>query len=57
MLEIEALENEKAGLEKEINDGIEEYELLQEKTSRIGIVISEIDEKSMRWLELDEFVH
>ena len=54
--EIESLEVEKAGLEQSINDGVNDYETLKQMTTRLGIVITMIDEKTMRWMEMDEYV-
>ncbi len=52
--EIEGLESEKKELENFLNSGITDYEVLREKGERIQEVIDAIDEKTMRWLELDE---
>ncbi len=52
--EIENLENEKAGLEKKINSGITDYEELQKLSEKIKNIIDLIDEKTLRWMELDE---
>jgi len=43
-------------LEQSINDGIKEYEALMQMTERMGTVITLIDEKTLRWMELDEYV-
>jgi ATP-binding cassette subfamily F protein uup len=53
--EIEELETEKSTLEKEINSGETDYEKLQQMGNRIAELIDIIDERGMRWLELDEF--
>ncbi|MEG1748620.1 MAG: ABC-F family ATP-binding cassette domain-containing protein [Tannerellaceae bacterium] len=53
--EIPLLEAEKAELEKAMSSGTLTNELLMEKSSRIAIVMDEIDEKTMRWLELSEW--
>ena len=52
--EIQDLEKEKSELE--INIQIPNIELaeIMEKSERLGIVINLIDEKEMRWMELDE---
>ena len=52
--EIETLEKEKAGLEVLINSGNLDYQGLEETASRIGELIEIIDQKTLRWLELDE---
>jgi len=52
--EIEALEEEQATLNQEINKGSDDYAELQKITERLGTVTQLIDEKTMRWLELDE---
>ncbi|MCD4679206.1 MAG: ABC-F family ATP-binding cassette domain-containing protein [Bacteroidales bacterium] len=54
--EIEGLELEKTALEQSINDSITEYETLMQMTERMGTVITLIDEKTLRWMELDEYV-
>lgn len=53
--EIEKLESEKSELEDFLNSGTTDFEGLQKASSRIAEVNELIDEKSMRWLELDEF--
>ena len=52
--DIENLENEKSDLESAISSGITDYEKLQEISNRIALIISLIDEKTMRWMELAE---
>ncbi len=52
--EIEQLEEEKSQLESIINQGLTDYKKLKEVTSKIGNLIIELDEKMMRWMELDE---
>ncbi len=54
--EIEFLEKEKTELETKLNSGSENYEELEKISSRVGEVIDLIDEKTLRWIELDEFV-
>ncbi len=54
--EIEQLEVEKAELESAINSGIQAYEELNKLSIRIAELIELIDEKTLRWMELDEFV-
>ena len=52
--EIEKLEKEKAGLETELSDPGMEYEEILKKSTRLGEVNQSIDEKSFRWMELDD---
>ncbi len=54
--EIEQLEKEKAEAESAMNSGIEDYEELNNLSIRIGELIDLIDEKTLRWIVLDEFV-
>lgn len=53
---IPQLEQEKLRLEAEMSSGLLSSEDLVEKSNRIGQLIGEIDEKTMRWMELSEFV-
>ena len=56
--EIEALENEKSELEQLMNSGGEtDYEKLNSWATRIGEIRELIDEKELRWLELDEIMN
>ncbi len=52
--EIPALESEKAELEALLSSGTLPHEELTHTAERIGTLIDEIDEKTMRWLELSE---
>ena len=52
--EIPALESEKAELEALLSSGTLPHEELTRTAERIGSLIDEIDEKTMRWLELSE---
>lgn len=52
--DIEILTAEKQQLETELNSGQLQGEELIRKSERIGEVLSELDEKEMRWLELSE---
>ena len=52
--EIPALESEKAELEALLSSGTLSHEELTRTAERIGTLIVEIDEKTMRWLELSE---
>lgn len=53
--EIAALEEEKTQIEELLSSGTLDNDTLMEKSVRISQVISLIDEKTMRWLELSEF--
>jgi len=53
--EIPQLEAEKEKLETEMSSGTLSNDELMEKSARIAQVIEEIDEKTMRWLELSEW--
>lgn len=52
--EIPALESEKAELEALLSSGTLPHEELTRTAERIGTLIDEIDEKTMRWLKLSE---
>ncbi len=52
--EIELLTREKQSLETELNSGQLSSAALTEKSIRIGELITLLDEKEMRWLELSE---
>ena len=52
--EIAALEEEQHQLEEQLCSGMLSVEELTEKSKRLPIIKEEIDEKSMRWLELSE---
>ena len=52
--EIEALESEKSVITQALSSGTLSSEELIDKSNRIGEVLSLIDEKTMRWLELSE---
>ncbi len=56
MGEIDKLELEKSQLEDKIGNAGTDYEELQKMSVRIGEVIVLIDQKTARWMELDEFV-
>ena len=53
-IEIPQLEEEKAKIEEELSSGTLSTDELLEKSNRISVLIDEIDEKTMRWLELSE---
>ncbi|GMT46298.1 MAG: ABC transporter ATP-binding protein [bacterium] len=52
--EINKLENEKASLEKAMNSGEMDYQELEKAASRISELLTLIDEKTLRWMELEE---
>lgn len=53
--EIQQLEEEKDRLTEQLNSGtVTDHTQLAEIGSRIGLLIEQIDEKMMRWMELDE---
>ncbi len=52
--EIEALEKEKAEIEVSLSSGSLDNEKIMEKSSRYSQIKKLLDEKEMRWLELDE---
>lgn len=55
--ELETLNQEKAELEKILSSGAEtDIAKLTAAATRIGEIISILDEKEMRWLELDEII-
>ncbi len=52
--EVEALEAEKAQIEETLSSGTLTIEELTKSSERIATIIEEIEEKSLRWLELSE---
>ena len=52
--EIPALQQEKASLETQMNNGNIGFEALQKAAERIGEIVQSLDEKEMQWLELSE---
>lgn len=54
--EIPKLEKEKEEIEAALSSGTLSNEELMEKSDRIGALIEELDEKTMRWLELSEYM-
>ena len=52
--DLEALAAEKVALEEALSSGTLPFDKLQETSERIGQIISETDEKELRWLELSE---
>jgi len=55
-LEIAALEAEKENLIQLMNSGVNDVTELTAMSERIAFIIEEIDDKSMRWLELSEIM-
>ena len=56
-IEIEKLEKEKNELETALEDTDMSYEKMMDKSAQIGKIIELIDEKSFRWMELDELAN
>jgi len=54
--EIEVLETEKVALSEKLNDSTLDYDKIAEVSERLTKLVEELDGKSMRWLELAEFV-
>lgn len=54
--EIPKLEAEKADIEAAMSSGSLNTEELLAKSERVSLLIKELDEKSMRWLELSEYL-
>ncbi len=52
--EIEDLEKEKQEIETALSQGDKDFEELQKLSNRVSEVIELIDEKTLRWMELDE---
>lgn len=52
--EIASLEKEKKGLEEQLGNGSQGFELLTSMSERIAAINRLLDEKEMRWLELSE---
>ena len=55
-VEIPQLEEKKAKLEEEMSSGQLSTEQLIEKSNQISQLIEEIEEKTMRWMELSEWI-
>ncbi len=55
-IEIAELEEEKSKLENFLSSEENDYEKLEKASLRIGEIIKAIDEKTMRWLEMDELI-
>lgn len=54
---IEALEKEKAKLESILTNHPEDHEKLLETTEKLGKVMKQLEEKSWRWMELDDLIN
>lgn len=54
--EIATLETKKEQLEVEMSNGALSADELTQKSNEFGTIIDAIDEKTMRWLELSEFI-
>lgn len=54
--EIEQLESEKAQIEQEMSSGLLDNDTLLKKSVRISELLELIEQKTLRWLELSEFV-
>jgi len=52
--EIQILEKKKAELTNKMNSGISDHEELQKLAAQVQELGDQIDEKSLRWLELSE---
>ena len=55
-LEISALEKEKREIHSKLNSGDLPYDELEQLSNRIGNLTQMLDEKEMRWLELNELI-
>ena len=55
--EIDSLNSEKAELEALLSSGSDDVDRLTQASTRIGEIIAVLDEKELRWLELDEIVN
>ncbi|MBU1012394.1 MAG: ABC-F family ATP-binding cassette domain-containing protein [Bacteroidetes bacterium] len=54
--EIPTLEKEKKACAEILNSGTQDYQALQTASDRISEIISTLEEKEMRWLELSEYL-
>ena len=54
--EIANLETEKAKITSLLNAGSDNHEDVMKWSEEVGVIISKLDEKSFRWLELGESV-
>ena len=53
--DIESLEKEKSNIETALSSGTISVEEITAMSKRLPLLNEELDEKSMRWLELSEF--
>ncbi|NOY49363.1 MAG: ABC-F family ATP-binding cassette domain-containing protein [Chlorobi bacterium] len=53
--DIAELENEKAKLEDKLNSGKLDYDDLEKTSIRVSEIIDILDDKTLRWMELEEF--
>ena len=53
--DLESLQKEKTELEAKMSDASTPVDELVEASKRLNVILSEIDEKEMRWLELSDF--
>ena len=53
--DIEALEQEKTDIESALSSGTASVDEITTMSKRLPLLNDELDEKSMRWLELSEF--
>jgi ATP-binding cassette subfamily F protein uup len=53
-IDLATLTDERSELEMKLSSGDLPFEELQEVSKRIELIIASIDEKEMRWLELNE---
>ena len=54
--DIAKLESEKEELTRQLSEGIDDHQKMMECSEKIGKIMSLLDEKSIRWLELSEEV-
>jgi ATP-binding cassette subfamily F protein uup len=54
--EISALETERRNIEAELNSGVSDHQVLNELSARFKQLTEQIDQKTLRWLELDELM-
>ncbi|MEM7551176.1 MAG: ABC-F family ATP-binding cassette domain-containing protein [Bacteroidota bacterium] len=52
--EIEKLETEKSSIENDLSDASKSFEEIEKLSKDIALVIEQIDEKTLRWMELSE---
>lgn len=54
--EIAALESEHKNIEAQMNSGITDHQQLRELSAKFKMLAEQIDQKMMRWLELEELI-